>query len=264
MSGTCFFCFCINLPMRFFKNFVSRFISDIPVDFKKIEGILDYTFNNRNHLTTCFKHRSYLTITREPSWLSNERLEFLGDAVLDLVATEFLYRTFPQYREGELSKIKSVLVSRTVLAEIVLKMNLGEYLLMNRGEEKTGGKKRTSNLANLYEAIVGAIYLDGGYAPALKFIHYSLLHNHEELLCRKKYINYKSILLEYAQGKGLGTPRYKVMLEEGPDHKKQFLVEARITPDHQASGKGSTKKNAEQQAAHYLLKMIAPDLLTNP
>jgi len=247
--------------MRFFKHLVPRFFSKIPVDYKKVEGLIGYNFNNRNHITTCFKHRSYLTITREPFWHSNERLEFLGDAVLELVVTEFLYNAFPQSREGELSKMKSVLVSRTVLAEIVLKMDLGDYLLMNRGEEKTGGKKRTSNLANLYEAIVGAIYLDGGYSPALKFIRNSLLNNHEELLCRKKYINYKSILLEYSQGKGLGTPRYKVMQEEGPDHQKEFLVEARITPDHQASGKGSTKKNAEQQAAYYLLKRIAPELL---
>jgi ribonuclease-3 len=249
--------FCIKKQMRLLKQLLFRFTGNVPVDYKKIEGLLGYNFNNRNHITICFKHRSYLTITREPSWHSNERLEFLGDAVLDLVVTEYLYNAFPQYREGELSKMKSVLVSRTVLAEIVLKMELGEYLLMNRGEEKTGGKKRTSNLANLYEAIVGAIYLDGGYTHAQKFIRTSLLNNHEELLCRKKYINYKSILLEYAQGKGFGTPHYKVMQEEGPDHQKEFLVEARITPNNQASGKGSTKKNAEQQAAYYLLKRIA-------
>jgi ribonuclease-3 len=247
--------------MRFIKRLFSRFACEIPVDYKKIEEVLGYNFNDRSYITTCFKHRSYLTISGEPSWLSNERLEFLGDAVLDLAVTEFLYTTFPKHREGELSKMKSVLVSRTVLAELILKMDLGQYLLMNRGEEKTGGKNRSSNLANLYESIVGAIYLDGGYINAVNFIRTSVLQIYDKLLCREKYINYKSILLEYTQGKGLGVPKYKVMREEGPDHEKKFLVEARIKPNHQASGKGSTKKNAEQQAAHFLLELIAPELL---
>ena len=224
--------------VRLLKKLFSRFTHNLPVDYKQIEEVIQYTFKDKNYITTCFKHRSYLTITGEPSWFSNERLEFLGDAVLDLAVTEFLYSKFPEYREGELSKMKSVLVSRTVLAEIILKMRLGEYLLLNRGEEKTGGRTRTSNLSNLFEAIVGAVYLDGGYFNALEFIRHSLLDGHEALLCRKKFTNYKSILLEYTQGRGLGVPKYKVMREEGPDHEKEFLVEARIMPNHQASGKG--------------------------
>jgi ribonuclease-3 len=247
--------------MRILKRLFSRITRNTPLDYKKIEDVIGYEFIDKGFLTTCFKHRSYLTISKEPSWFSNERLEFLGDAVLDLAVTEFLYSKFPQHREGALSKMKSILVSRRVLAEIILKAKLGHYLLMNRGEEKTGGKNRASNLSNLYEAIVGSIYLDGGYNPALKFISTTLMDNHEDLLCREKYINYKSILLEYAQGKGLGTPKYKVMQEEGPDHHKEFMVEARIMPDYQASGKGNTKKNAEQQAARYLINKIAPELL---
>jgi ribonuclease-3 len=247
--------------MHILKRLFTRFTHNIPLDYKSVEGMIGYAFSNKNYLTTCFKHKSYLTITKEPSWFSNERLEFLGDAVLDLVVTEFLYNTFPQQHEGDLSKMKSVLVSRTVLAEIILSMQLGDYLLMNRGEEKTGGKQRTSNLANLYEAVVGAIYLDGGYNHALNFIDRTLLSDHQDLLCRKKYINYKSILLEYTQGRGLGTPSYQVTQEEGPDHQKEFMVEARIMPDYQASGKGSTKKYAEQQAARYLIGKIAPELL---
>ena len=248
--------------MRLLKNLFSRSAYNLPVDYKQIEELIHYSFNDKNFITTCFKHRSYLTISGEPSWFSNERLEFLGDAVLDLAVTEFLYTEFPELREGELSKMKSVLVSRSVLAEIILKMKLGEYLLLNRGEEKTGGRKRTSNLSNLFEAIVGAIYLDGGYPNALSFISSTLLNGHEQLLCRKKYINYKSILLEYAQGKGLGIPKYKVMREDGPDHQKEFLIEASITPNHQAFGKGTTKKNAEQEAAHYLINQVAPELLS--
>jgi len=165
------------------------------INYAKIEKIIQYRFNDINLLYKAFKHRSYLSISKEESFNSNERLEFLGDAILDLVVTEFLYTSFPQKSEGELSKIKSVLVSRNVLADIVSDLDLGKYLLMDRGEEKTGGKKRASNLANLYEAIIGAIYIDGKLRKAKKFIQDSLLIYTEKLFNDKNYLNYKSILL---------------------------------------------------------------------
>jgi ribonuclease-3 len=194
---------------------------------------------------------------------SNERLEFLGDAVLDLVVTEYLYISKPKRSEGDLSKIKSVLVSRNVLAEVVTRLKLGKYLMVNRGEEKTGGRTRPSNMANLYEAILGAVYLDGGLKKAAAFVENTLLSRHEKLLNHKRFINYKSILLEYVQSLGPGTPIYKLIDECGPDHEKKFIMKVCVDNGEEARGEGRTKKLAEQTAAHNLLEKIAPDLISN-
>ena len=201
-----------------------------PINYAAIEKAIHYRFKNNQLLHTAFLHPSYLTDLKDHSYQSNERLEFLGDAVLDLVVTEFLYRSRPDSREGELSKVKSVLVSRNVLAELVLKMELGQYLLINRGEEKTGGRQRTSNLANLYESLLGAIYLDGGLLAAQTFINRSLIKWHRQLLNHQDFINYKSILLEYSQKHGPTTPVYHLIEESGPDHDKKFdLVPDSVT-----------------------------------
>jgi len=231
------------------------------LDISAIERIIRYRFKDRNLLYTAFKHSSYLPITKEKAYQSNERLEFLGDAVLDIVVTEFLYLNLPKTQEGELSKMKSVLVSRNVLAKVVSNLNLGQHLLINRGEEKTGGRTRTSNLANLYEAILGAIYLDGGLKPIRKFIEKSLLTSYEGLLNHQSFINYKSILLEYVQSQGPGNATYRLIKESGPDHQKKFVMDVCIGGKERAQGWGKSKKLAEQAAAHNLLKKVAPDLL---
>jgi len=229
----------------------------------EIEKKIGYKFKNKNILIKAFKHRSYLSISNEPGWESNERLEFLGDAVLELVVTEMLYGQMPEKLEGDLSKFKSILVSRKVLAEIVSEMGLGKYLLLNRGEEKAGGRERSSNLSNLYESIIGAIYIDAGYNPSRKFINKTLLKKYDNVLVHEKYTNFKSILLEYSQSKGLGNPNYKLLKESGPDHNKKFKITVSIDNRHSAGGMGASKKKAEQIAAQNLLKIIAPHLINN-
>jgi ribonuclease-3 len=231
------------------------------INHSKIEKIIQYRFNNINLLYKAFKHRSYLSITKEEAFESNERLEFLGDAILDLAVTDFLYISFPQKSEGELSKIKSVLVSRSVLADIVSDLDLGKYLLMDHGEEKTGGKERASNMANLYEAIIGAIYIDGKLSKAKKFIQDSLLIYTEKLFNDKNYLNYKSILLEFAQGKGLPNPIYHLIDAIGPDHQKHFVIRVQMDHNEYAEGEGKSKKIAEQEAARNLIFKIAPQLI---
>ncbi len=233
------------------------------LDYRSVESIIEYKFKDRSFLLTAFTHSSYLSISGGASYDSNERMEFLGDAVLDLVVTEFLYRTKPKTREGTLSKMKSVLVSRKVLAEVVANLGLGKFLLVNFGEEKTGGKKRPSNLANLYETILGAIYLDGGLTKAREFIEDTLLNDHQLVLKNESFVNYKSILLELAQGRGGNGPCYELVNESGPDHEKKFVIDVHLGDNVCARGSGRSKKVAEQRAAHNLLKEIAPEKLVN-
>ncbi|MBN1407450.1 MAG: ribonuclease III [Calditrichaceae bacterium] len=243
------------------KKFLQRISSDaddskLPLRVNEIEDIIEYNFKNKSLLVQAFKHRSFLTLNNEESVSSNERLEFLGDAILDLIVTEHLYNVFPDEKEGDLSKKKSVLVSRQVLGSITESLNLGAHLLINKGEEKTGGRKRLSNLANLFEAILGAIYLDGGLKNASAFVEKFLFVKREELLARTKYFNYKSSLLEYSQAHGWGIPLYQVVSESGPDHDKYFEVLATADNHWKATGKGRSKKKAEQIAAKNVLRKI--------
>lgn len=248
---------------KFIGNIFRKSATRKKADFKftKIEKKLRYQFSNKDLLFQAFKHSSYLSVTKENPYYSNERLEFLGDAVLELIVTDFLYRCNPHTLEGELTKIKSVLVSRNVLGAIVTNLDLGQYLLVDKGEEKTGGKKRSSNLANLFEAIIGAIYLDGGLQEAEKMVQSVLLNNYQELINDKNYINYKSILLEFTQSEGLGNPVYKLHDESGPDHEKIFVMNVCVKGKATASGAGRSKKIAEQESARNLLKIIAPHLI---
>ena len=231
-----------------------------PIDLKPLEKILQYTFKDKQLLLLAVKHRSYLSITNENEYDSNERLELLGDAVLELIATDYLYHRFKTEDEGVLSQKRSVLVSRLVLGKIAAELKLGDFLLLNKGEEKTGGRTRHSNLANLFEAVLGALYLDGGYAAAEKFVHTFLLKRTDELLAQESNFNYKSTLLELAQANGLGVPVYRVLKETGPDHQKQFLVSAELPDKRNARGSGKSKKKAEQKAAAELLHILKQDI----
>ncbi len=225
--------------------------------FSPLEQRIHYLFRDKELLRHAFKHRSYLNITQEKATASNERLEFLGDAVLDLVVTEHLYKRFPQEDEGRLSKKKSVLVSRRALGNIAAELNLGEYLFLDKGEEKTGGRKRLSNLANLFESLLGAVYLDGGYEQAMKFVNRFLLSQIEDVLAKTSYLNYKSELLELSQARGWGVPDYLTVEEYGPDHRKEFVVAARIKSKKlESKGKGLSKKRAEQMAARNMLRKL--------
>ena len=180
---------------------------------------------------------------------SNERLEFLGDAVLGLVITDELFRHFPEQDEGQLTKAKSHLVSREVLSKQAEKMDLGKYLLISNGEEKSGGRYRQSILADAFEAIIGAIFIDGGLEAVRRFIRRHLLKDLNTLLTSKFHNNYKSLLLENVQARGEIVPQYRVVFEEGPDHHKEFTVEVIVDGKGMGRGTGPSKKKAEQIAA---------------
>jgi len=238
------------------KNPQHHSSNDQILDIESIENKIGYKFRNKNLLIQAFKHRSFLVLNNEDSNQSNERLEFLGDAVLDLIVTDHLYAKFKNEAEGTLSKKKSVLVSRQVLAGLTNSSGLGNYLLVNKGEEKTGGRQRQSNLANLFEAILGSIYLDGGLVSATDFVEQFLISRREEFLARSSYFNYKSSLLEYSQAKGWGIPSYRTVEELGPDHDKQFKVVVTVDNYWIAEGSGKNKKKAEQMAAKNVLEKI--------
>jgi ribonuclease-3 len=223
---------------------------------EKFQNQFGLQFSDHFLLSTALKHRSYLNLTNEARIFSNERLEFLGDAVLDLVVTHFLYSKFPNKTEGHLSKVKSVLVSKPVLADVAVEIILGDFVLMNRGEEKTGGRQRKSILADAFEAIIGAIYLDMGLEEASKFIHKYLLSGYKSILRKSLYRNYKSILLEYAQSNGQGLPEYRVMKELGPDHAKEFVIAVFIGREKLGEGVGKSKKIAEQEAAKQAVERL--------
>jgi len=250
------------MPNTILQKFINLFSSQ-QSDFQseQIERIINYKFRNKSTLLKAFKHRSYLSVTKEDQTESNERLEFLGDAILDHATTFFLYNLYPDYAEGNLSQMKSVLVSRPVLAEICLGLEIGKYLLIDKGEEKTGGRTRKSNLANLYEAIIGAMYLDGGFKVSEQFINDTLFKKIDNILQKKQYLNYKSILLEYSQSIKMGSPRYETISETGPDHNKKFVIRVYLNGTQNADGEGRSKKLAEQDAAHNLLKIIMPNLI---
>ncbi len=229
---------------------------DLPIPIHEIEDKIKYHFQKPELLLKAFKHRSYLNITHESPIESNERLEFLGDAVLDLIIADHLYHSYQKEDEGKLSKKRSILVSRPVLAQLTEEIGLGAFLLLDKGEEKTGGRKRLNNLANLFESVLGAIYLDGDLKEARHFVERFLIQNQERLLSVKRYHNYKSELLEKAQSKGWGNPIYQIVHESGPDHNKQFVVRVKVNNKWLGKGAGSSKKKAEQLAARNALKKL--------
>ena len=194
-------------------------------------------------------HRSALQEIGSPYIRSNERLEFLGDAILDMIVVEYLYRNYPSRREGELSKIKSMLVNGRSLHQTAMNLQLGEYIRMSENEARNGGRTRVSILEDALEAVIAALYLDGGIPAARQFISKQILNDVDELINGDHDRNYKSQLLEYAQGLGMATPVYRVINEIGPDHKKKFEVEVLLEGKSLGVGVGSTKKNAQQKAA---------------
>jgi len=195
-----------------------------------------------------FVHRSYVNEHRAENLKSNERMEFLGDAVLELVTTEYLYRNFDN-DEGELTNWRSALVKGPTLAQVALELELGKYLNLSRGEEKSGGREKDYLLANTVEALIGYVYLQGGYTKAQLFIHRFILIRLQHILDKNLHIDSKSFFQETAQETLGVTPTYDVMSEEGPDHKKTFTMGVYLNGEMVATGKGSSKQIAEQDAA---------------
>ena len=217
---------------------------------------LQYHFSNPDLLDLALQHRSYVYANEKDGIASNERLEFLGDAVLDLIVTEDLYRRNQDKREGTLTQIKSLLVSKAVLAQISQEIGIGDFLYLSREEDLAGGRGRTSILGDVFEAVLGAIYLDGGLEPAQRFVATHLLLNQDEITSDGSYLNFKSALLEHTQSEGHGHPRYLVHAEDGPDHRKTFTVEVLVAGDRLGLGQGRSKKEAQQMAAREALEKL--------
>lgn len=222
-------------------------------DISEIEKNLNIVFTNRDLLQQVFVHRSYLNENSGFTLDHNERLEFLGDAVLELVVTEYLYLHYKN-PEGELTNWRSALVRGVMLAQIANDLAMGEYLMLSRGEQKGGGKARQLILANTFEAFIGALYLDKGYEAAQTFIADHLLVKLPEILEKKLYMDPKSRLQELSQERNGLTPIYKVLSEQGPDHAKSFTVGVYLGDKLLGEGSGSSKQNAEQAAASNALE----------
>jgi ribonuclease-3 len=226
-------------------------------DLQSFETRLGYTFRHREILTRALTHKSYSHESKETGVRDNETLEFLGDSVLGFVVGDLLFHRFPQMDEGALSKMKAYLVSATRLAAKARDYGMGEVIYLGVGEEKSGGRRKESLLANLFEALIAGVYLDGGIEPARHLIERSFVHdlaeiNAEDLL----FHDYKTALQELAQGRGLPLPEYNVIGENGPDHDKRFVVEVKVG-GHLARGEGSSKKEAQQEAAKHALRDAA-------
>lgn len=224
-------------------------------DFSKLEKHIKVNFNNKDLLKQAFVHRSYLNENPTFGLEQNERLEFLGDAVLELVVTEFLYNNYPN-PEGELTNWRASLVNSTMLSTIARRINLEDYLYLSKGEAKDkNSKARSYILANAMEALIGAIYLDQGYDAPKNFIHEFLLPELPYILSHQLYVDPKSKFQEIAQEKMGITPNYKVISESGPDHDKKFEVGVYLENDLIATGNGSSKQEAQIDAATEGLKV---------
>jgi ribonuclease-3 len=221
--------------------------------FSEIEKKINYTFKNPAFLKQAVTHRSYLNENRDAKLEHNERLEFLGDAVLELVVTEFLYAKYPDKPEGELTAFRAALVNTQSISEAATKLGLNDHLLLSRGEAKDTGRARMIILANAFEALIGALYLDAGYDAAQKFIAEQLFHKTDEVVEKRLWQDAKSKLQEIAQERQGITPTYQLMDQSGPDHDKTFVVAAFVGAEKLATGEGRSKQEAEQDAAQKAL-----------
>lgn len=224
------------------------------MNLSRISNTIGISLENKDLYREAFTHKSFAN--EHKNITDNERLEFLGDAVLELIVTEFLFEKFPNEPEGKMTKLRSALVSGASLALVAKKLNLGEFLFLSKGEEVSGGRKKNPILANLMEALIGALYLDLGMEKVHEFIHTHLLPRLPEILEKDLHKDPKSAYQEWSQEKHDITPEYKVISEEGPDHKKIFTVAVFLGKKKMAEGKGSSKQKAEVDAAQNALKKI--------
>ncbi len=218
-----------------------------------LQAKIGVTFTNANLLQQAFIHRSHLNESKEFKE-SNERLEFLGDAVLSFITSQYLYTTYPQYPEGTLTNIRSTLVKTKSLGTVASDLGLGNLLLLSRGEESSGGRINESLLADCFEALLGAIFLDQGIEPAKQFLLTHLLYKAETIIATKSYVDFKSLLQELTQEKLKVSPTYRVTKSEGPDHNKTFWIEVSTGDKILGEGVGKSKQDAEQHAAQNALE----------
>jgi ribonuclease III len=220
-------------------------------DFQKQIGI---DFKDKSLLQQAFVHRSYINENRSSGLEHNERLEFLGDAVLELVITDWLFKKYTNKPEGELTSFRSALVNADTCADIAKKIKMEEYMLLSKGESKDKGRARQYILANALEALIGAIYLDKGVGEARKFIEAHFMPLIDSIISRKSFIDAKSLFQEKAQEYDGITPSYKTIKEIGPDHEKKFTVAVYVGKDEMGRGEGISKQEAEQTAAKSALE----------
>jgi len=222
-----------------------------------LEAKLGHVFGDRSFLRNALLHRSHIHVTGQDREQSNERLEFLGDAVLGLVVNDHLYDEFPDRSEGDLTKMKSLLVCGARLSEVAVACDLGIHIRMSRSEAATGGRRRSSILADTTEALIGAVYLDAGLAAARSVVERLVLHGSEQVLERRSLRNFKSRLQELIQARHKSPPRYKVLAVAGPDHDRLFKVAVTFDGEVLGTGEGRNKKTAEQRAAQQALARLA-------
>ena len=220
---------------------------NIVADIKTFQKEIGYQFQNEHLLVQALTHSSYANEKHMKKLSDNERLEFLGDAVLEIISSDFLYKNYPQKPEGELTKLRASIVCEPTLALCTEAIHLGDYLYLGNGEDMTGGRKRKSILSDALEAVIGAIYLDGGFANAKEFIHRFILKDLEN---KKLFFDSKTILQEIVQANFKEVISYHLIGEEGPDHNKIFRVAVHIGEEEYGVGEGRTKKAAEQEAAY--------------
>ncbi len=223
-------------------------------NFEEFEKIIGVNFKNKDLLKQSLTHRSFLNENKHIKNGHNERLEFLGDAVLELVITHFLYNEYPQKNEGDLTSIRSALVNAQTCAEVAKKININEFLLLSKGEAKDTGRARQYILANALEAVIGAIYIDSGYQKAEEFILKFITPMTQKIVDDELWIDSKSRFQEKAQDAVGITPSYKTLKETGPDHDKKFTVGVFLGEEKVAEGEGDSKQDAEQDAARKALK----------
>ena len=226
---------------------------NVDANIAEVEKRISYTFKNKELIKCALTHSSFTNELKINKWENYQRLEFLGDAVLELVSSEFLYEGNSVMSEGKMSKVRASMVCEPALAFCAKKIKLGELILLGKGEEAGGGRERNSILSDVFEAIIGAIYLDGGLEEARKFIHKFVLDDVEE---NQLFVDSKSILQERIQADSDKILRYELVSETGPEHDKTFEVAVYINDERMATAIGHNKKDAEQQAAYLVLKKM--------
>lgn len=224
-------------------------------DLKQLQQKLELVFQNRQLLKQAFTHASYVNEHRFSQYEDNERLEFLGDAVLELTVSEHLYRLFPDRPEGELTKLRAAIVCEPSLVKFAENLEFGKYVLLGKGEELTGGRTRPALLADVFESFIGALYLDQGLEAVTAFLHRHVFPN-LTLDGKLSTGDFKTELQELTQHHGMGTLEYRIIEERGPAHEREFVAEVRMDGRPLGQGTGRSKKEAEQQAAAVALELL--------
>lgn len=235
-----------------------------PNNLETLQRKIGITFNNAALLQQALTHSSYINESLSSTIEDNERLEFLGDALLNFVVTVELYRNFPQLSEGELTELRIALIRQETLAKTAMALGLGEYLLLGKGEKMSGGKERETNLADAFEALLGAIFLDQGIEAARCFILAQLGDELTDAINQAKNRSYKALLQELTQAKFKQLPVYRVTEVSGPDHARCFTVEVRLGDKTLGHGSGRSKKSAEEKAAHSAWEHLTTEQLSGP